>query len=146
MESLERIFRAFFVLHPLHSMIVHFPIALTAVGFLFIVLARWRRDEMLEQVAFYNIALAAVSTLVAGLTGLRDNIVRFGGAAPNVNAKVFLGISLLILTSATALIRLRRPDILWRPTTTVLYLAAFAFSFLLAVALGFLGGVILYGF
>jgi uncharacterized membrane protein len=101
---------------------------------------------MLEQVAFYNIALAAVSTLVAGLTGLRDNIVRFGGAAPNVNVKVFLGISLLILTSATALIRLRRPDILWRPTTTVLYLAAFAFSFLLAVALGFLGGVILYGF
>jgi uncharacterized membrane protein len=146
MEFLERLFRAFFVLHPLHSMIVHFPIALTAVGSLFVVLARWRRDEMLEQFAFYNIALAAVSTLVAGLAGLRDNIVRFAGVAPNVNVKIFLGISLLILTSVTALVRHRQPDILWRPTTTVLYLAAFVASFLLAVVLGFLGGVIVYGF
>ena len=94
MEILERILNALFVLHPLHSMIVHFPIALTAVGLLFVVLARWRREEMLEQMAFYNIALVAISTLLAGLTGLRDNTVRFSGAAPNVNVKIFLAISL----------------------------------------------------
>ena len=146
MELLERIINALFVLHPLHSMIVHFPIALTAVGLLFVVLARWRREETLEQMAFYNIALVAVSTLLAGLTGLRDNIVRFSGAAPNVNVKIFLAISLFLLSSAITLFRYRQPDILWRPTTTVLYIAAYVFSFLLAAALGFLGGVIVYGF
>jgi uncharacterized membrane protein len=143
---MDRFFTALFELHPIHSMTVHFPIALTAVALFFLVLALWRRSEALEQAAFFNISVAAVSTVVAGLTGLRDNMVRFEGAAPNANVKIFLGISLLILTTVTALSRRRRPEILWTPTTMILYVAAFAGSFLLAATLGFLGGVILYGY
>jgi uncharacterized membrane protein len=127
-------------------MTVHFPIALTAVALLFIVLALWRRSEALEQAAFFNIALAAVSTIVAGLTGLRDNMVRFDGAAQNANIKVFLAVTLFILTTVTAVSRWRKKEILWNGTTMVLYLAAFVVSFALAATLGFLGGVILYGF
>lgn len=143
---MDRFFTALLELHPLHSMTVHFPIALTAVALLFLLLALWRRSQPLEQAAFFNLSLAAVSTLVAGLTGLRDNILRFDGAAPNANIKIFLGISLFVLTSITAWSRWRRPEIAWTPTTMLLYLAAFAGSFGLAAALGFLGGVILYGY
>lgn len=146
MEFWDRFFTALFELHPLHSMTVHFPIALTAAALLFILLALWRRSEALEQVAFFNLSLAAVSTVVAGITGIRDNLVRYDGAADNANVKIFLAISLLVLTTITAVSRWRKQEILWTPTTMVLYLAGFVGSFLLAAALGFLGGVILYGF
>ena len=143
---MDRFFTALFELHPIHSMTVHFPIALTAVALLFLVLALWRRSEALERAAFYNISLAAVSTLVTGITGIRDNLVRFDGAATNANVKLFLGVSLFLLTTVTALSRRRRPEILWTPATTVLYIGAYAASFVLAATLGFLGGVILYGY
>ena len=146
MEFLDRLANALFVLHPLHSMTVHFPIALTAVALLFAVLALWRRSEVFEQVAFYNLGLAAVSTVVAGLTGMRDNLARFDGQAPYVNAKLFLAVSLLVLTTAMVIGRWRKQDILWSPSTRVLYLAGHTGSFALAAVLGFLGGSILYGF
>ncbi len=146
MDIFARIINALTNLHPWHSMTVHFPIGLTGAALLFILLAVWRRNESLEQAAFFAIALAAVSTLVAGLTGIRDNLVRFEGSAPYIPIKMFLGITLLILTTVTAISRWRRKEVLWRPMTTILYLAAFFFSFGLASVLGFLGGAILYGF
>jgi uncharacterized membrane protein len=143
--DIGQIINAVINIHPWHSMVVHFPIGLTGAALLFIVLARWRRNESLEHAAFFVIALAAVSTIVAGATGIRDNLVRFDGTAPFVPAKIFLGITLFVLTTAIAITRWRRHEVLWTPTTTVLYLAGFAGSFLLAITLGFIGGVILYG-
>jgi uncharacterized membrane protein len=133
-------------LHPIHSMVVHFPIALSATALLFLVLALWQRSETLEKAAFYNITLSAVGTIVAGLTGYRDYIVRFEGEAPLINVKIFLAITLLLLTTGTAFTRWRNTEIVWKPSTMVIYLAAFAGSFMLAATLGFVGGVILYGF
>jgi uncharacterized membrane protein len=146
MDFFSRLFEALFVLHPLHAMMVHFPIALTSVALLFVLLARWRRSEGLDLAAFYCTALAAASTVVAGITGIRDNAMLYGGTAPNANAKIFLGVSLLILTTVTAVARWRRSEILWAPGTTILYIGAHVGSFLLALVLAFLGGVILYGF
>jgi uncharacterized membrane protein len=145
MELISRIINAIVEIHPLHSMTVHFPIALTGAALLFLVLALWRRNEALERAAFYLIALSAISTIVAGLTGYRDNIVRFEGEAPLVSAKIFLAITLFVLTVGITVRRWRDGEVLWRPATMVLYVAAFAGSFLLAATLGFLGGVILYG-
>jgi uncharacterized membrane protein len=146
MDFIERVVNALTELHPPHSMTVHFPLALTGAAFLFLLLALWRRDEMLERAAFFNLTLAAVSTVVAGITGYRDHLVRFEGDAPYVSLKIFLAITLFLLTTVTAISRWRRPEIAWEPSTTVLYLAAFGGSFALAVVLGFLGGAILYGF
>jgi uncharacterized membrane protein len=98
MGFITRFVNAIVEVHPLHSMTVHFPIALTGTAFLFLVLALWRRNETLELAAFYLIALAGLSTIIAGLTGYRDNIVRFEGEAPLVNAKVFLAVTLFVLT------------------------------------------------
>jgi uncharacterized membrane protein len=143
--DLARILNAVVNIHPWHSMVVHFPIGLTGAALLFIVLALWRRNESLEHAAFFTISLAAVSTVVAGLTGMRDNIVRFEGGAPLVSVKIFLAATLLILTTVTALSRWRQKELLWQPATMVLYLLAFAASFGLASTLAFIGGVILYG-
>ena len=145
MEFIGKVIHAITVTHPLHSLMVHFPIALTAVALFFLLLALWRRSEALEHAAFFNLALAAVSTVVAGIAGYRDNIIRFNGAAPMVNVKIFLASTLLILTAVTSILRWRRREVLWTPSTMVLYLAAFVGSFALAATLGFIGGVILYG-
>jgi len=146
MDFITRFANAILEVHPLHSMTVHFPIALTGAALLFLVLALWRRNEVLEQAAFYLIALSAVGTIVAGLTGYRDNIVRFEGNAPLISVKIFLAMTLFMLTAIVTVSRWRNREILWKPATMVLYLAGFAGSFLLATTLGFLGGVILYGF
>jgi uncharacterized membrane protein len=143
--DVNQIINAIINIHPWHSMVVHFPIGLTGAAFLFILLARWRRNESLEHAAFFIIALAAISTIVAALTGIRDNLVRFEGTAPYVTVKIFLGITLFLLTTSLAVTRWRKREVLWSPATTVLYVAGFAGSFLLAITLGFIGGVILYG-
>lgn len=143
--DINQIINAVVNIHPWHSMTVHFPIGLTGAAFLFILLARWRRNESLEHAAFFVITLAALSTIVAAITGIRDNQVRFEGTAPYVTVKIFLGSTLFLLTTIIAVTRWRRREVLWSPATTVLYLAGFAGSFLLAITLGFIGGVILYG-
>ena len=145
MDVIGQIINAILNVHPLHSPIVHFPIGLTGGALVFILLARWRRNESMEHAAFYMIALAAISTIVAGATGLRDNLVRFEGAAPLVLPKIILAITLFTLTTVTAVSRWRTREVLWSPKTTVLYVGAFAGSFLIAITLGFMGGVILYG-
>lgn len=146
MAFIARLIDTLVNVHPIHSMTVHFPIALTGAALLFLVLALWRRDEGLERAAFFNISLSVISIVVAGVTGYRDNIVRFDGDAPLVNVKIFLAVTLLVLTTVIAVSRRRNPEIVWKPSTMVLYLFGFAASFALAIALGFLGGVILYGF
>ena len=143
--DITQIINAIINIHPWHSMTVHFPIGLTGAAFLFILLARWRRNESLEHAAFFAIALAAISTIVAAITGLRDNQVRFEGTAPYVTVKIFLGITLFLLTTIISVTRWRKREVLWSPATTVLYLVGFAGSFLLAITLSFIGGVILYG-
>jgi len=145
MELINRILYNLFEVHPLHTMVVHFPIALTGAALFFVLVALFRRSEMLEQAAFANIALAAVSTLAAGITGMRDNIDIYDGVAPNAGAKIILAIILLIITTLLAVIRWRKPGVFYS-SGRVLYVAGFFVSFAIAAILGFLGGVILYGF
>jgi len=146
MDILTNFFNIIFEIHPLHTPTTHFPIALTGAALLFLLLALWRKNESLEHAAFYTITLAAISTIVAGFTGVRDNLVRFEGEAPMANVKIFLGLTLFIITAVVAVTRWRKPEVLWTPSTMVLYTSAFAISFLIAGVLGFIGGGILYGF
>ena len=48
MDFFSRLITALTVTHPLHPMIVHFPIALTGAAAFFILLALWRRSPVLE--------------------------------------------------------------------------------------------------
>lgn len=145
MEFFDQFIHAITELHPLHPMLVHFPIGLTGGGALFILLALWTRKTEFELAAFYNIALASVATLIAGLAGLYDNELNYGGEAPNAMWKIILAGFLLILTTATTVLRWRNPS-LFQSKARSLYTVAYLLSFIMALVLAFLGGVILYGF
>jgi uncharacterized membrane protein len=145
MDFINRLIHALTEVHPLHTLIVHFPIALTAAAFFFVLLALWLRKDSLEQVAFANISLAAVSTVVAAITGMRDNLAFYDGSAPNASVKMLLATILFFVATATALARWRNPN-LFHTSFKWLYVTAYFVSFALAAVLGFLGGVILYGF
>ena len=145
MDLINRIIHAVTELHPTHPMFVHFPIALTGAAFFFILLAVWRNSVALEQTAFANIALASVSTIVAGITGVMDNAKNYEGAAPNGGTKILLATLLLILTAGISIVRYRNPD-LFQKTNRLLYMASYGICFAIALVLAFLGGVILYGF
>jgi len=144
MEFINRVITAITETHPIHPMIVHFPIGLTGAASFFILLALWNKKEFFEQAAFANIALATVATLAAGITGMYDNQVNYVGGAPNAGLKIILAITLLIVTTVTAVARWRNPELFNK--SRFVYVAAYFLSFGLALVLGFLGGVILYGF
>lgn len=145
MDFFNRLFVALTELHPTHPMIVHFPIALTGAAFLFILLAYWRKNASLEQAAFANISLAALSTIVAGITGFIDNIKNYEGDAPNAGAKMILATTLFLLTTGISIFRYRKPD-MFQNGNRFLYIGSYGLSFAIALVLAFLGGVILYGF
>jgi uncharacterized membrane protein len=146
MDLILRIFHNLTQVYPLHPMLVHFPIALTGAALLFILLALWRCSKILEQVAFANLSLTAISTIPAALFGIRDNLLSFEGNAPNHTTKIILACILLVITTATVVIRWKKKTIFQNKTTRTIYMAAYFLSFVLAAVLGFLGGVITYGF
>lgn len=146
MDFINRVIYAVTVSHPTHVMAVHFPIALSTASFLFVVLALIFRSRSLEQAAFYNNILVFFTTLFAGASGMQINLSNYAGAAPNANLKFFLAATLTILSLLLVLGRLSSSRVLWKPNTMVLYVIGFACNFALAAALGFLGGVIIYGF
>jgi uncharacterized membrane protein len=131
---------------PPHPLFVHFPIALTGAGLFFILLALWKKNEILEKAAFANISLAAASTLVAAIVGIRDNLAFYNGGAPNHITKIILASVLLIVTTLTAITRWKNKDLFTARKTKGLYIAAYFVSFAVAAVLGFLGGIIIYGF
>ena len=145
MDFINRDIHALTELHPTHPMFVHFPIALTGAAFFFILLAYWRKSASLEQAAFANIALASVSTVVAGITGVMDNSRNYEGEAPNASVKITLAIILFLLTTGISIVRYRNPE-LFTKGNRVIYMASYGLSFFIALVLAFLGGVILYGF
>jgi len=145
MEFINRVIHALTELHPTHPMLVHFPIALTGAAFLFVLLAAWRNNSSLEQAAFANIVLAFLGTIAAGVTGIRDNVNNYEGAAPNAGMKIILATILFLLTAGISLVRYRNPD-LFQQGNRFLYVASYGVSFAIALVLAFLGGVILYGF
>jgi uncharacterized membrane protein len=145
MAFLQRIIHDLLYVHPLHTLLVHFPIALLSAALFFILLALWKKSDLLEKIAFANLSLGAVSTIVAGIAGERDNLLYYRGLAANHGAKIVLAIVLFVLTSATALIRWRRPN-LFHSKGKAVYVLAYGVSFLIVSVLGFLGGVIVYGF
>jgi uncharacterized membrane protein len=146
MDFILRIFHDLTQVYPAHAMVVHFPIALTGSALFFILLALWRRSEILEQVAFADLSLAAASTIVAAAFGIHDNLVSFDGKAPHHTAKVILAFILFVVTTATAVIRWKKETIFQDKAARTIYMAAYFISFVLAAVLGFLGGVITYGF
>jgi uncharacterized membrane protein len=146
MDFFQRLITALTETHPIHPMLVHFPIAFTAAGVLFVFLALWKKQMLYEKIAYANLVLAAISTIPAGASGMYDNNLNYLGEAPNAQVKIILGVALFVLTTAAALWRRKNDDLIARPGARILYVLAYLFTFLIALVLAFLGGVIVYGF
>jgi uncharacterized membrane protein len=56
--------------HAQHVVLIHFPIALFLVGVAFDCVAQWTRNATLAAAAYYNLAVAALSTVPAVATGI----------------------------------------------------------------------------
>ena len=83
--------------HPNHPRLIHFPIALSYLGVLAVLLVLLRRDAFFDRAAFYIMLLLAVSILPAGVTGILENQTYYAGNAPNASLKVTLAGLLLLL-------------------------------------------------
>jgi len=145
MDLIERIITAITQTHPIHPMMVHFPIALSGAAFLFALIAMIRKDETYDKIAYANMVLTVLGTIAAGITGMYDNQLNYQGDAPNSGAKLVLAVILLVVSLATVIARRRNPE-LFQSTGRWLYFGGYVVSFGLALVLAFLGGVILYGF
>jgi uncharacterized membrane protein len=59
-----------FAKHAQHVVLIHFPIALFIIGVLFDFLAQWKKQHLLVAVAYYNLLVAAISTIPVVITGI----------------------------------------------------------------------------
>lgn len=59
-----------FARHAQHVVLAHFPIALFLIGVVFDFAAHWKRDADLAVVAYYDLLVAAISTLPVVATGI----------------------------------------------------------------------------
>jgi uncharacterized membrane protein len=56
--------------HAQHVVLIHFPIALFIAGVMFDLVAQWTRRRGLADAAYYNLLVAAVSTVPVVATGI----------------------------------------------------------------------------
>jgi uncharacterized membrane protein len=56
--------------HAQHVVLIHFPIALFIAAVAFDYLAQWRKNQMLGDAAYFNLLLAAISTVPVVASGL----------------------------------------------------------------------------
>ncbi|NOZ48098.1 MAG: DUF2231 domain-containing protein [Chlorobi bacterium] len=88
---------------PLHPKLVHFPVALIIAALLFIVLAIFlkKKRELFIQLTFWNLALGALSAIVAVITGLiaENNLVHNNAIHTIMETHQLLGIIVLSITT-----------------------------------------------
>ncbi len=56
--------------HAQHVVLVHFPIALCMAAVLFDIIARWTRQRSFADAAYYNVFVAAISTIPVVASGI----------------------------------------------------------------------------
>jgi uncharacterized membrane protein len=59
-----------FAKHAQHVVLIHFPVALCLVSIAFDFLSQWKKSRALAEAAYYNLLVAAVSTVPVIATGL----------------------------------------------------------------------------
>lgn len=84
-------FKAIFLeKHAQHVAVIHFPIALLVVSFLFDLIALWRKSPFLAAAARYNLLGAAISSIFAVGTGLAAWRWLLNGAALDGSLRLHL--------------------------------------------------------
>ncbi|MGD9976810.1 MAG: DUF2231 domain-containing protein [Bacteroidales bacterium] len=131
----------------LHPMLVHFPIALIAIGFVAEVASLFIKKEIcLSKISFY---LLIVGTLCAILTWLSGDLftAEMTGAAGEIREthEIFAGISLLllILTSILRTLLLRKTSSSWLKSVSFI---TYTLATIAVTITGYFGGTLVYNY
>jgi len=132
-------------LHP-HSVVVHFPIALSTVVPLFSILYMLTGAPQFEASSYYLLLLATLSTPVGGLSGVFSWTVSYGAKrSTNFRRKIGLSIALAVISLTLSVWRTLVPDILLSPSgLSSAYVLLQLVLAIVAGALGHIGGMIIF--
>jgi len=133
---------ALFAKHAQHVAIVHFPIALLLVSFLFDLLALWRRSPALAVAARYNLFFAAVSSLFAVGTGLAAWQWLLGGGRLAGMLRLHLALALVSVVMTIGLWSWRRGRLDHAQVMGWRYLSLAFFACVFIALTGHLGGFV----
>jgi len=132
-------------LHP-HSVVVHFPIALSTVVPLFSILYMLTGVTQFEAASYYLLLLATLSAPVGGLSGMFSWTVSYGAKrSTNFRRKIGLSIALAVISLILSVWRTLAPDILLSQSSlSYIYVLMQLSLALVAGALGHIGGKIIF--
>ncbi|HXA00416.1 MAG TPA: DUF2231 domain-containing protein, partial [Cytophagaceae bacterium] len=83
--------------HPIHIMLIHFPMALFPVGFLFDLLS-WLKDEKIfALMGFYCMGTGLVASILAALFGVADFLKLPDDQTIRTKAVIHAGINILVV-------------------------------------------------
>lgn len=134
-------------LTPFHPRVVHFPIALSTVGALFIVAGLLRRQERWTGYGQISLLLGWVGIMAAVVTGLIDqtHAPQDAAVAAIINQHITAGIALVIAVGLALYWPLRNKK-LWSSPARWGYVALLAAIVVLVLIEGWLGGKLVYQF
>jgi uncharacterized membrane protein len=134
-------------LAPFHPRVVHFPIALSVVGALFIVLGLVRRQDRWTGYGQVSLLLGWLGIMAAIVTGLIDQgaVPQEAGAVAVLNQHITAGIALVIAVGLALYWPLRNKR-LWSSPARWGYIALLAVIVVLVMVEGWLGGKLVYQF
>lgn len=134
-------------LTPFHPRVVHFPIALSIVGALFIVVGVLRRQDRWTGYGQVSLLLGWVGIMVAVVTGLIDqaNAPQEAAVLAVINQHITAGIALVIAVGLALYWPLRNKK-LWSSSARWGYIALLAAIVVLILIEGWLGGKLVYQF
>jgi uncharacterized membrane protein len=132
-------------LAPFHPRVVHFPIALSIVGALFIVFGTLRRQDRWTSYGQTTLLLGWLGVMVAVVTGLIDqtNAPQSATVAAVINQHITVGIA-LVVTVGLALYWPLRNKKLWTTPARWGYVGLLIAIVVLVLIEGWLGGKLVY--
>lgn len=134
---------------PLHPRVVHFPVALTLTGVLFLAAGLWRRQVRWWGYGQISLLLGWLGVLAAVVTGLVDQAraPQDAAVAAIINQHITAGVALLVVAGLALYWPLRNKQL---PAGAAAarwgYLALLALAALLVALEGWLGGRLVYEF
>jgi uncharacterized membrane protein len=130
---------------PFHPRVVHFPIALSIVGALFIVAGMIRRQDRWTGYGQITLLLGWLGIMAAVVTGLIDqtNAPQNATVAAVINQHITVGIALLIAVGLALYWPLRNKKG-WSSSARWGYVALLVAIVVLVVVEGWLGGKLVY--
>jgi uncharacterized membrane protein len=136
--------------HPIHPMVTHFTIGLTMGTLVFGLVSVIFRRARLKLTAWHCAMLAVISVVPTALFGIMDWQERLGGEwLPTIIAKMILAGCLFVTLLAALLLGRRRDgedetERPWRYPRSIGALILYGVSTGIVIALGFLGGNLVY--